>query len=179
MPPYPKEVYLPQHLGGLKETVIFIPAEASQVTPSIEEMATSKFITKNPKGVILFPPGSSFLTQLEQTPRTDIMRTDITKMSLEDLCTTLPQTITENFQLAKEIEMKTENNQIHLKMTGSVYKNLYREESLRSIRLIGDPLISTVACATARVTGKQVTVQTIDVSPDMQVIQTILEIKEG
>ena len=110
IPPYPKEVYLPQHLGGLKETVIFIPADANQATPSIEEMATSKFITKQPKGVILFPPGSSFLAQLEQVPRIDIMRTDITKMNLEDLCSTLPQTIIENFQLAKEIEMKTQDN---------------------------------------------------------------------
>jgi len=179
IPPYPKEVYLPQHLSGLKETVIFIPADANQATPSIEEMATSKFITKQPKGVILFPPGSSFLAQLEQTPRIDIMRTDITKMNLEDLCSTLPQTIIENFQLAKEIEMKTENNQIHLKMTNSVYKNLYRDENLKSIRLIGDPLVSAVACAIARASGKQVTIQAIDISPDSQTIQATLEVKEG
>jgi hypothetical protein len=179
IPPYPKEVYLPQHLGGLKETVIFIPADANQATPSIEEMATSKFITKNPKGVILFPPGSSFLAQLEQVPRIDIMRTDITKMNLEDLCSTLPQTIMEDFQLAKEIEMKTENNQIHLKMTNSVYKNLYREENLKSIWLIGDPLVSIVACAIARASGNQVTIQAIDISPDSQTIQATLEVKEG
>ena len=179
IPPYPKEVYLPQHLSGLKETVIFIPADANQAAPSIEEMATSKFITKQPKGVILFPPGSSFLAQLEQVSRIDIMRTDITKMNLEDLCNTLPQTIIENFQLAKEIEMKTENNQIHLKMTNSVYKNLYREENLKSIRLIGDPLVSAVACAIARVSGKQVTIQAMDISPDSQTIQATLEVKEG
>jgi hypothetical protein len=179
IPPYPKEVYLPQHLSGLKETVIFIPADANQTTPSIEEMATSKFITKQPKGIILFPPGSSFLAQLEQVPRIDIMRTDITKMNLEDLCSTLPQIIIENFQLAKEIEMKTENNQIHLKMTNSVYKNLYREENLKSIRLIGDPLVSAVACAIARASGKQVTIQAIDISPDSQTIQATLEVKEG
>ena len=179
IPPYPKEVYLPQHLSGLKETVIFIPADANQATPSIEEIATSKFITKNPKGVILFPPGSTFLTQLGQASRIDIMRTDITKMNLEDLCNTLPQTIIENFQLAKEIEMKTENNQIHLKMTNSVYKNLYREENLKSIRLIGDPLVSAVACAIARVSGKQVTIQAMDISPDSQTIQATLEVKEG
>jgi hypothetical protein len=60
-----------------------------------------------------------------------------------------------------------------------VYKNLYREENLKSIRLIGDPLISGVACAIARASGKQVTIQAIDISPDSQTIQATLEVKEG
>lgn len=174
VPPYPKEVYLPQHLKGLKETVTFIPADTNLTTPSIEEMATSKFITKNPKGVILIPPGSSYLDQFEK-----LLRTDITKMSLEDLSTSLPQIILENFQLAKEIEIKTQNNQITLKTTDSVYKNLYREETLKSVRLLGDPLVSAVACTIAKATGKQLTIQTLNTSPDAQTIEATLELKEG
>lgn len=174
VPPYPKEVYLPQHLRGLKETIIFLSQDANQIAPSIEEMATGKFVTKNPKGVILIPPGSSFLDQIEKT-----LRTDITKMNLEDLCITLPQLILENFQLAKEIEMKTENNQIHLKTTDSIYKNLYRDENLKSVQLLGDPLTSAVACTIARATGKQVTIQNINVSPDTQTIETTFQLAEG
>jgi hypothetical protein len=174
VPPYPKEVYLPQHLKGLKETIIFLSQDANQTAPSIEEMATSKFLTKNPRGIILLPPGSSFLDQIEK-----YLRTDITKMNLEDLCTTLPQLILENFQLAKEIEMKTENTQIHLKTTDSLYKNLYRQENLKSLQLLGDPLTSAVACTIARATGKQVTIQNINVSPDIQTIETTFQLAEG
>jgi hypothetical protein len=174
VPPYPKEVYLPQHLKGLKETVIFLSQDAHQVAPSIEEMAIGKFVTRNPKGVILIPPGSSFLDQIEK-----LVRTGITKMNLEDLCTTLPQLILENFQLAKEIEMKTENNQIHLKTTDSIYKNLYRQENLKSVQLLGDPLTSTVACTIARATGKQITIQNINISPDTQTIETTFQLAEG
>jgi hypothetical protein len=174
VPPYPKEVYLPQHLIGLKETIFFLSQDANQAAPSIEEMATGKFVTKNPKGVILIPPGSSFMDQIEK-----LLRTDITKMNLEDLCTTLPQLILENFQLAKEIEMKTENNQIHLKTVDSIYKNLYRQDNLRSVQLLGDPLTSTVACTIARATGKQVTIQNINVSPDTQTIETTFQLAEG
>jgi hypothetical protein len=174
VPPYPKEVYLPQHLKGLKETIIFLSQDANQTAPSIEEMATGKFVTKNPKGIILIPPGSSFLDQIEK-----LLRTDITKMNLEDLCTTLPQLILENFQLAKEIEMKTENTQIHLKTTDSLYKNLYRQENLKSLQLLGDPLTSAVACTIARATGKQVTIQNINVSPDIQTIETTFQLAEG
>jgi hypothetical protein len=174
VPPYPKEVYLPQHLIGLKETIFFLSQDANQTAPSIEEMATGKFVTKNPKGVILIPPGSSFMDQIEK-----LLRTDITKMNLEDLCTTLPQLILENFQLAKEIEMKTENNQIHLKTVDSIYKNLYRQDNLKSVQLLGDPLTSTVACTIARATGKQVTIQNINVSPDTQTIETTFQLAEG
>jgi hypothetical protein len=174
VPPYPKEVYLPQHLIGLKETIFFLSQDANQAAPSIEEMATGKFVTKNPKGVILIPPGSSFMDQIEK-----LLRTDITKMNLEDLCTTLPQLILENFQLAKEIEMKTENNQIHLKTVDSIYKNLYRKDNLKSVQLLGDPLTSTVACTIARATGKQVTIQNINVSPDTQTSETTFQLAEG
>ena len=174
VPPYPKEVYLPQHLEGLKETIFFLSQDANQTAPSIEEMATGKFLTKNPRGIILIPPGSSFLDQIEK-----YLRTDITKMNLEDLCTTLPQLILENFQLAKEIEMKTENNQIHLKTTDSLYKNLYRQENLKSLQLLGDPLTSAVACTIARATGKQITIQNINVSPDTQTIETTFQLAEG
>ncbi len=174
VPPYPKEVYLPQHLIGLKETIFFLSQDANQAAPSIEEMATGKFVTKNPKGVILIPPGSSFMDQIEK-----LLRTDITKMNLEDLCITLPQLIQENFQLAKEIEMKTENNQIHLKTTDSIYKNLYRQDNLKSVQLLGDPLTSAVACTIARATGKQITIQNINVSPDTQTIETTFQLAEG
>jgi hypothetical protein len=173
-PPYPKEVYLPQHLKGLKETIVFIPQDAKQNAPSIEEMATSKFITKNPRGVILIPPGSSFLDQFEAA-----LRTDITKMSLEDLATSLPQLLLENFQLAKEMEMKAENNLITLKTTDSIYKNLYRDETLKSVTLLGDPLVSAVACTVAKATGKQLTIQTLNISPDAQTLEATLELKEG
>jgi hypothetical protein len=173
-PPYPKEVYLPQHLKGLKEAIAFIPLDAKQDAPSIEEMATSKFITKNPRGVIIIPPGSSFQDQFEA-----VLRTDITKMSLEDLATSLPQLLLENFQLAKEIEMKAENHLIILKITDSVYKNLYRDETLKSVTLLGDPLVSAVACTIAKATGKQVTIQTLNISPDAQTLEATLELREG
>ena len=173
-PPYPKGAYLPQHLKGLKEIITFIPADNNQAAPSIQEMATSKFITKNPRGVILIPPGSSFLDQFEM-----LLRTDITKMTLEDLSISLPQLILENLQLAKEIEIKTENNIITLKTTESVYKTLYRDETLNSVRLLGDPLVSAVVCTFAKATGKQVTIQTLNISPDAKTLEATLELKEG
>jgi hypothetical protein len=173
IPPYPMDMYLPEHLKGLKETIVFISADADSNLPSVEEMATSKFATKNPKGIILIPPGSGLMEQFEQS-----MGADLTKISLEDFCTSLPQIILENFQLAKDIEMITENGQVHLKTTDSVYKSLYRDEKLKSLRLLGCPLTSAVACAIAKAIGKPVFVQSINVSPDEQTIEALFSLRE-
>lgn len=57
VPPYSREANLPQRLKGLKETVVFLPKDTDQVSPPIEEMATGKFMTKNPRGIIIIPSG--------------------------------------------------------------------------------------------------------------------------
>jgi hypothetical protein len=54
IPPYPREVYLPEYLKGLKETVVFISADTGGM-PSIEELAKSKFLLENPNGVCVAP----------------------------------------------------------------------------------------------------------------------------
>ncbi|HVP92557.1 MAG TPA: hypothetical protein VMS94_02310, partial [Acidobacteriota bacterium] len=173
IPSYPKDAYLPEHLKGLKETVAFISADANLALPSVEEMATSVFETKNPKGVIIIPPGSVLQEQFEKS-----MRTDLTKISLDDLCASLPQLIIENFQLAKDVSMRTENSQIHLTVINSIYKDLYQDAKLNSPRLLGCPLVSAVACAIAKVTGKPVYLQSINVSSDAQLIEALYSLME-
>ncbi|MDH5788696.1 MAG: hypothetical protein OEZ40_10440 [Candidatus Bathyarchaeota archaeon] len=167
IPPYPEEVYLPEYLKGLKEMIVFISADSDASTPSIEEMAKSRFLLENPKGISVAPPGLGLLTQLEKE-----LRRDITKLELTELCESLPQLILENLQLAKEIEMKPEKNQVYLRIFDSVYKNLYsREENLKSVHFLGCPLVSAIACAIAKTTAKIVTIHRDKISPDGQTIE--------
>jgi hypothetical protein len=174
VPPYPRDLYLPEHLKGLKEAIVFIPAEADSGPPSVEEIASSKFMTKKPRGICITAPGSSLEDQFEK-----MLRTDITKMSLEDLCASLPQVILENFQLAKEIEMKTEDHRVTMKTSESVFKNLYYEQGPRSVRLLGCPLASAVASALGKNTGKATFIETINTSSDAQTIEVSYGFKEG
>jgi hypothetical protein len=166
VPPYPREVYLPEHLIGLKETIAFISVNENTTMPSIEEIARSKFMTKNPKGILLIPPGSSLLQQIERN-----LRTDVTKMSLEDLCTNLPQIILENFQFAKEIQMRAENKIVSLRITDSIYRNLYLKEDLKTVRLLGCPLASAIAGAITKSVGKPAYIQSVEVSPDALTVE--------
>lgn len=174
IPPYPKEVYLPEHFRGLKETIAFISVNENMAMPSIEEIATSKFITKNPEGICLIPPGSSLLAQIER-----ILRADITKTKLEDLCATLPQLILDNFQFAKEIQMKMENNMVYLTMTNPIYRNLYLREDLKTVKLLGCPLASAIAGAAAKSTGKPIYLRSIEISPEAQIVQIVYAIMEA
>jgi len=174
VPPYPRDAYIPEHLKGLKETIVFISAEANQGLPSVEEMATSKFMTRKPRGICITAPGSGLVDQFEK-----MLRTDVTKMSLEDLCDSLPQVILENFQLAKEIEMKTEDHRVTMKTVDSVFKNLYIEQGPKSVRLLGCPLISAVASALGKTTGKPTFIETINTSPNAQTIEVTYGFKEG
>lgn len=174
VPPYPKRAYLPEHLRGLKETVVFISESSDSAPPPVDAMATGKFVTKNPTGILLIPPGSALMEQIEKS-----MGADLTKMGLDDLCTGLPQIILENFQLAKEIDMRTENGQIYLKTVDSVFTVLYRDESLKSLKLLGCPLASAVACALAKATGKSVSIQNISTASEARTVEVSYSMAEA
>ena len=152
IPPYPKDVYLPEYLKGLKASVVFISGKNNSEMPSIEEIAKGNFMSKSQKGVLVVPPGSGILTQIEEK-----MNMDFTKMSLDELCEVLPTILLQDFNLAKEIEMKPDGDNIHLKMLDSLYKNLYSaRNALKSVSLIGCPITSAVACALAKNSGRNV-----------------------
>ena len=175
IPPYPKEVYLPEHLRGLKDMIVFISADRDADMPSIAEMAEGKFLFEHPRGICVAPPGLGLLTQFEKQ-----LRIDITRLELSELCESLPPLILEDFQLAKDIEMKTEKNQVYLKIVDSIYKNLYsREENLKSIHFLGCPLVSAMACAITKTTGKLVEIHRDEISPDGRTIEVWCGFAEG
>jgi hypothetical protein len=76
-----------------------------------------------------------------------------------------------NLELAKELEINSENDLIHVKLVGSAYKDLYSwEQGLTSIHSIGCPLVSAIASALAETTAKLVTLVKDQISPDLETI---------
>ena len=162
IPPYPKDVYLPEHLKGLKEPVVFLSATQDSTMPSIEEIAGSKFRLEVSKGLLIVSPGSGLLSQIEKE-----LNVDFAKMKPAELCETLPRVVSENLSLTREMELRPEETGFQMRLFDSLYKNLYSKETgLRSIDLLGCPLASAVACALAKSSGKPVTIQKQRVSPD-------------
>jgi len=164
IPPYPKDVYLPEYLKGLKDPVVFVSATNDSEMPPFEVIAKGKFISEDPKGMLLAPPGAGILAQIEEK-----FNMDFTKVNFNELCMLMPRFILEDFNLAKEMEMRMEpnENQVYLRIFDSLYKNLYGlQADLKSVSLLGCPIVSAVACALAKASGKTVTIQKQQVSPD-------------
>ena len=173
IPPYPKDVYLPEYLKGLKNMIVFISADSGTSMPSVEDIAQSRFLTEDPKGISVAPPGLGLLTLIENE-----MKTDIATLSLDELYSNLQKTILENFQLAKEVEIIPQEDKVQLRIHDSIYKNLYsKEENLNSIHFLGCPIVSAIACAIAKNTGKIVTIQKSQVSMDGETIQVELQFR--
>ena len=167
IPPYPKGAYLPEYLKGLKEMIVFIPAEDVVAMPTIEEMAKKQFLLKNPKGICIAPPGYGLVSLFERE-----LKTEFTQINLDELYDALPTIIVNNLELAKEFEINSEKDLIHIKIIDSVYKDLYsREQGFKSIHSVGCPLTSAIACALAKTTGKLVAIVKDMISPDSKTIE--------
>jgi hypothetical protein len=167
IPPSPKGVSFSKDPSGPKDIIAFISADRETHMPSIIEIAKNKFLLEDPKGICVAPPGLGFLTHFEKR-----LKKGTTKIQPNELFEVLRQLIIEDFQLAKEIEMKTEEDHVRIKIFDSVYKNLYSErENLKSVRLLGCPLTSAVACIMAETTGKITTIDKDVISTDGQTIE--------
>jgi hypothetical protein len=178
IPPIPKDVTLPEHLKGLKEMVVFVPSEEVHTLTSIEELAKSNFQNKKPKGILLSPPGLGILDKIEQKQKSlgildkieQKQNTNMATIPLNDLVETLPELLGE-LNFSKEITITNNGNETTLQIKESLYAKLYNQNyNLRSIRLLGCPLVNAVACALAKSSGKSVTLQKLDISPDGKII---------
>jgi hypothetical protein len=152
LPPYPAGDYLPEHLQGLRDMVVFVSLDSDNAMPSVDEMAKSKFLLKKPKGLLITPPGLGLLEQIEAAANVDFSGIGIIKA-----CDMLPRIISENFGLAEKIEIEFAEGQAKLKILDSVYKNLYSDKNnLKSVWLLGCPIASAIACVFAKASGKTV-----------------------
>ncbi len=175
VPPFPREVYIPEYLKGLKEMIVLILAEDVVAVPAIEEMAKKQFLVKQPEGILITPPGFGIMSTLEKE-----LAMGFTKVTVEDLLDALPKLISQNLELAKSVETKTEKGLIYVKIEDSVYKNLYsREHRLKSVRLVGCPLASAIACALSIASGKSVNITKSVTSPDLETIELWYQILES
>jgi hypothetical protein len=169
IPPCPDDVSLPEHLKGLKEMVTFIPAIYTDGIAEIEDIAKGKFLVDKPKGLLITSPGVSLLDKIEKKHKTDFA-----KIPPSELDVILPGSFS-SLYLAKEIEMTTNENEIILRINGSLYKNLYSPKyNLKSIKLLGCPLVNAIACAIAKSTGKPTKIQELKTTSKGKSITAIL-----
>jgi hypothetical protein len=160
IPAYPQDVNIPEYLKNLKEPVVFI-SESFDGKPSVEELATGKFLSAKTHGMFITSPGSGLMAQMEKQ-----LQLDFSKTNIQELTSILPRCLTEQFNLAKSADMTVLENGVSFKATGILYESLYRPETtLKSVSMLGCPVVSAVACALAKTSGKTVVIKEQVLSP--------------
>lgn len=161
LPAYPQDVNVPQYLSKLREPTIFI-SETMEGKPSIEELAAGKFLCEKTRGVYVACPGGGLVDQMEKR-----LRSDFSKLDIEDLTNVLPKCLTEQFNLAKKVELTAFEGTVTLKASGILYEGLYRSDPpLKSLSVIGCPVVSAVASVLAKSSGKIVVIKEHFLSPN-------------
>jgi hypothetical protein len=159
LPASAQDVALPDYLKNLKEPVVYV-AESFDGKPSIDELASGKFISAQNRGFFISSPGSGVLSEIEKQ-----LHIDSSKISINELCELLPKNISENFNLARNAEMTLTPDGANFKAVGIIYDSLYKESSPRSVGLLGCPVVSAIACALAKSSSKTVVVKELVVLP--------------
>ena len=86
----------------------------------------------------------------------------------------------QKLNLTKDVEIAINGDEATLKINDSIYRNLYDQKyGLKSVTIIGCPIVNAVACAIAKSTGKPVAFQTIHNSQSEQSTTTTLKILQA
>ena len=92
---------------------------------------------------------------------------DFSKVEMQELLEILPHCLTEQFNLARTADMTMTDNTVTFKATGILYESLYRAPvPLKSVNLFGCPVVSAVASALAKTSGKTVVIKELVLSPN-------------
>jgi hypothetical protein len=175
IPAFPSIVSLPHHLKGLKDAVTFIPSIYTDGIAEIEDIAKGKFLIDKPKGLLIASPGLSILDRIEKK-----QKTDFTKIPPNKLDEILPASFSLLY-LAEEIEVTTTSErEIRISIRDSLYKNLYNPKyDLKSIKLLGCPLVNAAACAIAKSTGNPTMIHQIIITSKGKKITAIIDIVQS
>lgn len=190
--------YLPsKYFKYFKTTKVYIPKYKNNSLPKPEEIqhqAHKTFLMK-PEATLLIPPGLALSKLFEKK-----LGTSFTNIDLEQLQQDLPKTLIENLELAENFEIQikssevskgtnksdsltqTKDELIHVKITNSIFEDLCKD-ALKSpigyqICKIGCPLCSAIACTLTETIGRPITIESVSISEDAKIIDTIYRVLE-
>lgn len=159
IPPFSRDLSVPEYLKNLKEPVVFV-SEKFDGKASADELAAGKFWSQN-AGVFLTCPGSELMAQMEER-----LHCDFSHVDFEELLEFLPRCLTESFNLAQSADMSVVEGGVCFEAKGLVYESLYRADPpMKSVSLLGCPVVSAVASVLAKASGKTVVISQQVLSP--------------
>jgi hypothetical protein len=154
-----KAIYLPpKYFKNPETTKAYLPKQQNEKQPTPEQIQAQEdqLFTQNPNGMLTTPPGLELNKFFEKTLGTNFTKEDITYIERN-----LPKLFTEELEIAQNLEIKTEETKITVKIENSAFSSLCNEAKTftNAYNALGSPLASALACALAKATGKPITIQ--------------------
>lgn len=155
-------IYLsPKYFKNPETQKLFISKQNKTSLPTPEEIQKqeTQTFTEQPKGILVNPPGSELTKLFEKT-----LNTNFTRTNLQYLQQNLPKLLIEDLEIARNIEIETKNNKIHVKIEHSTYKpnNINKQQTYP----LHSTLSSAIACALTKTTGKPIIINKQQISQD-------------
>jgi hypothetical protein len=172
----------PKYFENPEDTAIFIPKQKNGPRPTPEQTQQNKnqYLTSNPPGILLTPPGAELNKLFEKT-----LETSFTTVNMEYLQQHLQKLLIEDLEIATDFEMQTQNtnasenktsmtsapdaanNIILMRIVTNAYQNTFKQAAQHpNTAVLSCPLTSAIAIAIAKATGKPVSMETRLTSKD-------------
>jgi hypothetical protein len=149
-----KAIYLPpKYLKDFESSKVFINKTTAIDFPSEEKILDKDTIMiKNPKGLLITPPGFDLSRLFEET-----LNTNFTQQDLSFVEENIQKLLVEDLEIVRNVQMEIIDNLIHIRLENSVYKNM-------------GTLSSAIACMLAKTSGNLVIIENRKSSSENQII---------
>ncbi len=143
-----KAVYIPSE--NQDTTRIFVPSKPLTRIPRPESLEKETF-TRNPDGLVIFPPG------LELANLIGRQLGEFKGLGLGKLGIRLPKLLIEDLEIVEDFDMQVDGSIVRFKLVKSIYSELCKKlRGSTSIRSLGCPICSAIACILAQASGKPI-----------------------
>ena len=160
-----KPIYLsPKYSSNPNISKVYIPKQKdANLPPEVtQQNAPLRTYQANPSGIIINPPGAGLTNLFEKT-----LETSFTHVDLQFLLQKMPKLFSENLEICQNLEIRVEEDKIHLIITGSIITvgvNTAEREYEHSDLI--SPLVSAIACSIAKATGYPIRAENLVSSND-------------
>jgi hypothetical protein len=163
-----KGIYLPpKNLLDYTSSLMFIPTRLNQPLPSSVETNPKELHSRNPVGLFMTPffitpPGLALSKLFEKE-----LNRSFTETTLDELGTQLPK-LFEELQITKNLSLTSQANTITVEIRNHIFKDLIEETKKleKTCLLVGSPIASAFACIFAKATGKPITIEREETTPE-------------
>ena len=138
-------IYYPSYLTKDNINTIILIKEINKTN---SENKTTK--STKTKAYHIVPPGNELVQLFEKKLKTNFAKVDIAFLQKN-----LPTLITENLEIASNLQITQQEETIHVEIENSIYNDyIFYQKFSQILKTFGCPLSSAIGCAIAKATGK-------------------------